>query len=298
MIDRGFLQKLPDQFKGCVQGRTLIFDGDGLCYRVSSTVKRMDTAIRRYQQEVLTLLFITQSQDCTIHLTSKGSRKNGRFLVNSVKPYQGQRKSKDKPPLLEPLREAVAQRENWLDEYSVILHRDVEADDGIITQAHANPEHGVVYSEDKDMRLTPYQYWEIESGVLRPHAGFGSIWEAYTPSGTLKVLGHGRKFFWAQCLMGDQADNIAGITRLDGALCGPAKAYAALKDINDESACANFVLSAYSRNSQNIMPEAYLLWLLRTPDDNVFKYISSLNLTEDNQKYLSECLAQEWFRKE
>lgn len=299
MIIRGVdVSKLPDQFKGCVQGRTLIFDGDGLCYRVSATVKRLDTAIRRYQQEVLTLLFLTQSQDATIHLTSKDSRKNNRFLVNSVKPYQGQRKGKPKPALLEPLREAVAQRENWLQEYNVVLHRDLEADDGMIMQAHSNPEHGLIYSEDKDLRMTPYQYWEIESGALRPAVGFGSIWIAYTPAGTLKVLGHGRKFFWAQCLMGDTADHIAGITRLDGKLCGPDGAFKALDSITDENECANFVLSAYKRNRQNILPEAYLLWLLRQPDDNVYKYMSSLKLSAENAAYLIDCTQQEWFRKE
>ena len=124
------VDSLPDQFEGYVQGRTLVLDGDGPCYVISSTVKRLDTAIRNYQQYILTQLFLTKSQDCRIHLTAKDSTKAGRYNVKAIKPYQGQRKGKDKPALLEPLREAIALPQNWLPEFEVLLHRELEADDG------------------------------------------------------------------------------------------------------------------------------------------------------------------------
>ena len=287
--------KLPAQFERRVPGRTLILDGDGLCYRVSATVKRIDTAIRKYQQEVLTLMFLTQSQYATVHLTAKDSWKNGRFEVQATKPYQGQRKGKAKPPLLEPLREAVAMRENWLDEYNVILHRELEADDGIIIQAHQLGESGIVYSEDKDMRMTPYPYWEIERGVLLPSTGYGNIWEKYTPAGTLKVLGHGRKFFWAQMLMGDSADHIQGIQRYYGKLCGPSMALSVLESVQCEHECANVVLDAYREADQNPHPEAHLLWLLRTRTDKVQDYFDVLALSEHNRRFLNECNSRDWF---
>jgi len=288
------LSSLSPQFEGHVQGRTLILDGDGLCYRVAATVKRLDTAIRHYQQGVLTLLFLTRSQNATVHLTSKDSYKNGRFLLRTAKPYQGNRSGKQKPPLLEPLREAITLRENWLDEFTVVLHRELEADDGMIIEAHELREHGLIYSEDKDLRMTPWPYWDIESGKHYDSAHFGWLHPKFTPSGTLKLIGQGRKFFWAQMLMGDTADNIQGVKRYMGKLCGPAAAFNALGKIECEHACANHVLDAYRAIGQNPLPEGHALWLLRCRTDSFQQYLRELVLTDENATFIAACAAEVW----
>ena len=293
------LSTLGDQFKGFVAGRTLILDGDGPCYVASATAKRLDTALRNFQQAILTQLFLTKSSHCNIHLTASTSHKAGRFQVIAVKPYQGNRNGKSKPPLLEPLRQAVAQRENWLPEYNVTMHHILEADDGMIHDAYQLREDGLIWSDDKDLRMTPYPYWCKEKGVILPSQPFGWLSPKFTPAGTMKLIGQGPLFFWAQMLMGDTADNVQGLIKCNGRLCGPAEAYKVLQPLEATQsidAVANCVLDAYRAIDQNPLPEAALLWLLRWPDDSALKYIESLALTEENRRYIHECNQRVWYR--
>lgn len=289
------LDDLPDQFQGHVQGRTLILDGDGPCYVAAATVKRLDTGVRRFQQEVLKRMFLAGAQDVRIHLTARNSDKHGRFRVKAVKPYQGQRDSSKKPPLLEPIREAVAQRENWLQEFdSVILHRELEADDGMIQDAYRLGEHGVINSDDKDLRMTPHLYFEQKTGQVMQSQPVGFVELAYTPSGTPKIVGQGPMFFWGQMLAGDTADNIQGILRLHGQKCGPVGAYEALKDCKCTTDAAQFVLDEYRAINQNPLAEGWLLWLTRWPGDNVLEYFRSLKLSGDNKDFIEDCLRRDW----
>lgn len=297
MIVKGVdLNALPDQFQGCVAGRTLILDGDGPAYRCAATVKRLDTAVRRFQQEVLTQMFNTQSQDAIVHLTARDSLKAGRFNVIATKPYQGQRKSKDKPPLLEPLREAMAMRENWLPEFTVVMNRALEADDGMMHDAYRLKDSGVIWSDDKDLRMTPYPYFEKDKGQVVGSMPFGYIDLKYTPSGTPKLIGQGPLFFWAQMLMGDTADNVAGLTSMDGKQCGTVAAFNALKSVGTLQDAANLVVGKYRENNQNVLPEGWLLWLLRWPGDNFWNYLMEFQWTPENERFIHECSTREWFR--
>lgn len=291
------LPELGDQFAGMVAGRTLLFDGDFALYAVSATVKTLPTAIRRYQQRVLEAIFLAKAQDASVHITSTQSWKNGRGYMLGAKPYQGNRTGKEKPALLEPLREAMARPENWLDDFTITLHRTLEADDGLMIEAYARQNNAVMRSGDKDLRLTPYLYYEEDTAnvVQAENSGFGSIWEAFTEGGTLKGLGLGRKFAWLQMLMGDPADNVQGILSLNGKRCGPANALAALTDITDEDECANYVIEAYSKIDQNPLPEGHCLWLLRSHDDQFTKYLQQLKFSKTNQEFLMDCFSRRWY---
>lgn len=286
---------LPAQFENtAVPGRVLILDGDGPCYGIAATVKRLDTGIRHFQQKVLELMFLTKSEYCHVHLTASDSYKNGRFLVNAAKPYQGNRTNKAKPALLEPLRQAVANNDNWLPEYHVRMHRELEADDGMMQDAYALGERSVIWSEDKDLRMTPYPYYCQDKGVVLPSQPFGWL----TPkvlTNSVKLIGQGPLFFWAQMLMGDTADNIKGVLKYSGKLCGPAGAYEALMNVKDIHEAANIVFDAYRAVDQNPIAEGYLLWLLRSHDDHVIKYFNEMKLSEENQRFYYECSQREWF---
>lgn len=288
---------LPAQFEGCVVGRTLILDGDGPCYVAAATAKRLDTAIRNFQQAVLTQMFLTRAQDCRVHLTASTSKKAGRFDVLASKPYQGNRKGKAKPSLLEPLRQAVASRDTWLPEYTAHLHYDVEADDAMIMDAYSLRENGLIWSDDKDLRMTPFSYWEKERGVVLEPTQHGWVSLKCTPGGQVKLTGHGLMFFWGQMLAGDGADNIVGLNRLYGKLCGPSGAFEVLKDCSTQQEAANLVIDAYRAHGQNPIPEGYLLWLLRSPADHVLHYFNEVGLSDENMRYLHECNTREWFRK-
>lgn len=285
---------LPDQFQNAVPGRTLIIDGDGPCYVCAATVKRLDTALRHYQQEILKRMFLAGASDCRIHLTARDSDKHGRFRVKATKPYQGQRKGKAKPALLEPLRELVADNSTWLDDYSVILHRELEADDGMIQDAYRLGENSVIWSEDKDLRMTPFPYYEINRGQVMPSQPVGWISIKHTDSGTAKMVGQGPMFFWAQMLMGDTADNIAGVQKYNGKLCGVVGAYEVLSEVRDINLAANLVLDAYRAIDQNAVAEGWLLWLTRWHKDNVINYMRELELTQVNRAYVEACVLRDW----
>ena len=285
---------LPDQFNNAVPGRTLILDGDGPCYVAAATVKRLDTALRNFQQEVLKRMFLAGASDCRIHLTARDSDKHGRFRVKAAKPYQGQRKGKAKPALLEPLRELVADNSTWLDDYSVLMHRELEADDGMMQDAYRLGDDGVIWSEDKDLRMTPYPYYEAKRGQVMQGQPVGWVSVAHTPSGTPKLVGQGPLFFWAQMLMGDTADNIAGVLRYNGKLCGAVGAYDVLKDVQDINVAANTVIDAYRVIDQNVLAEGWLLWLTRWHGDNVLQYMQSLALTSENAEFVRACSMRDW----
>lgn len=297
MILRGVdLANLPDQFHGCVQGRTLILDGDGPAYRAAATVKRLDTALRNFQQDILTQIFLAKAQDCVIHLTASTSDKAGRFRIKAEKPYQGNRQGKSKPPLLEPLRHAITLRENWLPEYTVVMHHLLEADDGMMQDAYRLKHHGVIWSDDKDLRMTPYPYFCRKTSTVLSGQGFGKLRLEYTEAGAPKCVGQGPLFFWAQMLMGDAADNVQGILTFRGKKCGAVGAYDALESVPDIHTAANIVLDAYRVIDQNPLPEGWLLWLLRWPGDNFWDYVMSLNISNKNKEYLHECRGRAWFR--
>lgn len=293
---------MPPLFGNVVQGRVLIVDGDGPAYVAAATAKRLDTALRNFQQNILTQLFLTKAQTARIHFTAKTSKKAGRFNVVAIKPYQGQRKDKAKPSLVEPLREAASDRSTWLEEYECVLHRELEADDGMMHDAYQLGENGLIWSGDKDLRMTPYPYWCREKGVILPSQPFGWLQPKYTPSGTMKLIGQGPLFFWAQMLMGDTADHIQGLLRYRGELCGPAKAYEVLHPLEaagDMNAVANVVLDAYRAIDQNPVAEGYLLWMLRWPGDHVVHYFNSLTLSKDNADFVRDCAYNRmWYKQE
>lgn len=285
---------VADQFAGLHTGITLIHDGDGDCYVAAATAKRLDTAIRNFQQAILKRMFMVRAQDAKIHLTARDSDKHGRFRVKASKPYQGNRTGKAKPALLEPLREAVADNSTWLQEYDVVLHRQLEADDGMIQDAYTLKEFGVISSADKDLRMTPYPYYEEARGQVMPSQPVGWISIKHTEGGNAKLTGQGPMFFWGQLLAGDTADNIRGIQKLDGKLCGIDGAYNALKDCITINDAANIVLDGYRKINQNVIAEGWLLWLTRWENDNVINYLHELDLSPANKDFVIDCSMRDW----
>lgn len=285
------LTDTTDQFEGCVVGRTLLLDADGLAYKATADAKKMDTAIRRFTTLIYEYMYLTKAEFCRAHLTPKGCYKNGRHLLLGAKPYQANRSGKPKPPLLEPLRSMASGLFSPHENIQVIANYQVEADDAMMMDAYSI-ENSIVVSEDKDLNIVPCPRYCIKTGrtlVLTPGDRFGWIGTRSTESGKLKPDGHGTKFFWLQMLMGDTADNVKGILKFDGKLCGEVAALAALNSITCEHHAANLVLNAYMVIDQNPIPEAEMLWLQRAPNDSAIGYIWGLNLTERNRQFLLEC---------
>lgn len=281
-------------YEGAQPGRILLLDADGPAYKAAATVKTLDTAIRKFIKLALTQMFLTNSEHGKLYLTASGCVKAYRDCYPTVKPYQGNRSGKAKPPLLEPLRCAIARiaaegGAGLPPELSVELHHYWEADDAMIMDAHAQGPLGLVESADKDLRLTPGPYLEQETGVIDiiPDR-YGWISEAYTPAGKLKIKGHGTAFFWAQMLMGDKADNVVGLSKLDGKPIGERGALNFLAGITSEQEAAEKVAWAYVRNGQDMLAEAECLWLRRNQHDSAYAYFMELDLGAKLNKWYTE----------
>ena len=294
ILSRFNLDDVPSTFAGYVLGRTVIVDGDDACYSCSAGAAKLSTAQKRFKTAMYEIMFLTKAQFARVHLTPKGCYKNGRHLLLGAKPYQGNRKGKPKPALLEPLRESAHTLFSGEPEIEVFPQMLLEADDACVIDAYSIP-NAILWSKDKDLKLAPCTRYCTETGRELTIVGrFGWIGSRFTESLKEKADGHGTKFFWLQMLMGDTADNVRGVISYEGKLCGELTALNILRNIEGEDEAANLVLDAYRAINQNPVPEAEALWLLRSPDDSACAYIWSLGLSDENRAYFLECYNSKW----
>lgn len=281
------------------RGRILLYDGDAACYVHTAGVKKLSTAQNRLEKDILTMMYLAKCDNARVHLTPRGCRKNNRHLLLGVKPYQANRGSTKKPQWLEPLRDTAPEYFKDHPTIDVYGHYDLEADDVLMID-HYSMDNGVLVSADKDLLISPKEQYMPLTGeflVLPKNDRFGWIkrYEWMTQSGKpkAKCIGKGTKFFLAQMLMGDAADHVQGIIKYNNKLCGYAGALATLEHIECEHEAVNTVLDGYRVLDQNPIPEGQAMWLLRTYDDDVYKYFTSNELTTENQQFLDDC----WFNR-
>ena len=285
---------VPAQFGSVRSGKTLILDGDGLCYKASATAVRFNTVMRRAQEEILKWQYLVGVNSVQVHLTSSDCTKHHRFEVASVKEYQGTRTGTAKPVLLDACREGLLKPEWELEGVTVHLHSSIEADDAMMIQAYTLGDLGIIASEDKDLRMTPYPFYDHYIGLVYDSTTKGFVGTRVTPSGKAALTGHGPLFFWAQMLSGDKADNIQGIKKYFGKKCGDSTAVGILRDVESVHHAADLVIDGYQYIQQNVLAEGWLLWLKRSPFDNVVDYMHSLDLTDRHKRFLDRCGSTLW----
>lgn len=279
---------------GSTKDRTLLYDGDGACYACTAGVAKIETALRRIEIDILEKMQLARCSKARVHLTPRGCFKNGRHLLKTVKPYQENRSSTNKPPLLEVLRAQMSRYFENHKDITVIAHYDIEADDGLMIDAYTLPNTCMI-SPDKDLRINPFESYDLDTGafdtLLTGRYGWIHRKQWLTPSlkSNSKVTGKGTKFFLAQLLMGDLADNVKGLISLQGKSIGEAGAFKLLEPIKSESEAVNVIVDAYRDIRQNVVAEGEAMWLLRNYDDNVIKYFLECNLTPLNEEFVLEC---------
>lgn len=281
-------------------GRILLYDGDAAAYIHTAGVAKLPTALRRFEIDIYEKMFAANCSTARVHLTPRGCLKNNRDKLNTVKPYQGNRTGKAKPPLLEILRSNAVEHFKSVSDIDVLAHYDVEADDALMMDAFKYDSTCMV-SFDKDLRINPFQSYDYDDGKffsLLDGDTFGWIDRKYwlTPSGKSqsKMIGKGTKFYWAQMLMGDAADNVQGILKLNGKLCGEAGTYIALNDVKCEHEAANLVIDGYRAIGQNVVAEGEAMWLMRHRGDSAYNYMKSLDLSPQNLQFLEDTNATAW----
>lgn len=280
--------------------KTLLLDGDIIMYKAASSNDQIGNALFDAQKMVLSTIFKTHCKDAIVFLSAKNCKKLNRKKIKSVKPYQYNRQDKEKPLLLDQLKVVFSDKNNILDNYKVVVTKNIEADDAIIIESYKLKDKGIVYSVDKDLRQTGNSYYDIDKCNVFDNIGFGKLERRYSSGGELKVGGYGRIIFWLQMLCGDQADGIVGLKTLNNKRCGIVSAYNFIESLIEpdgtynESKIADAVISKYREIDQNAICEGWLLWLLRDIKDTVIKYFYEVLKDKDNIEFIKKCEKEEW----
>lgn len=195
-----------------VPGLILHVDGDMICYSCAGNDETLPGEARqRAMSKINKFKAMSGAERIVVHMTNAAGNKGERYLVATVKPYQGQRKGGRKPKNHAYLCE-------WLQTYKgpdmqVKVWANREADDGVAACAYhaARCGKGVGYiaiaSQDKDFRMFPGLHIDWISYDLVTVKD--NEWAITNNSGKL----FGYKWFWMQMLHGDAADHIPGLEK-------------------------------------------------------------------------------------
>ncbi len=222
-----------------------------------------------------------------LYLTSHTGNKGGRFEQAILKEYQANRADRtNTPPMLYSIRD-------WMvASLSAISCENCEADDAMSEAQYrairnSKERLSIICTLDKDLMMVPGLHLNWKDGNIIKVKGFGKIWIDDSKK-QKKLKGYGTKFFWAQMLMGDSADNISGLpgVMIDDTLkpVGPVAAELILSHCKNDSDAFNVVGKLYQQYAatpgfkywngghqvsfENVfLSEGRLLWMRRKKDD-------------------------------
>lgn len=205
--------------------RVVHIDADFTAYQIAADTREekdgirpmrdLDFKLRQIEDIALMHMETVGASKFVLHVTPSGSNKGGRAGQAVQKEYQANRLGRDKPEHLDIIRAAIAET-TYRFGYGV-AHLDQEADDGLVQANIEDINNSIILTRDKDLRMAYGWHYDPDTDdmiFVEPDT-FGDIWIDDTKS-SKKVVGYGPAFFWAQCLMGDTADNIAGLPKLSG----------------------------------------------------------------------------------
>lgn len=300
------LKPAQDIFPEIVSGRIAHIDADFIAYQVAAETKQEldpDDPTERRTYEQMTeqadeaaqyIRKMAGAEQAVLHIT-KSIHKGYRVDIAKLKPYQGNRANRIKPDNLEGIKEFLGRGANSY-ELTGCISVQQEADDTMCQAMFADPQ-AVLCSADKDLLMVPGKRLNHKTYCIEDqldHFGFIKI---DTETSSKKIVGRGTKFFWAQCLTGDNADNISGLPECPGEIagtksgkpkkCGPVLAYDLIKDATDDAECFKIVKECFVRLSkdhgyqfkhwktgenitatQALLSEMQLLWMRRNPTPN------------------------------
>lgn len=214
-----------------VPGRIAHIDADFMAYQVSAESKAEldpdDPTPRKTLEDmkhnayaaVTHIRRMAAAERAVLHVTTAVT-KGGRTEQAMLKPYQANRADRsNKPEHLDTIRDHLGKGAgdttglltgvNWTSQ---------EADDGMAQAHYQDPENTIICSADKDLLMVPGWKLDMYTNKIRQEKdAFGWI-DLDRSKSSAKVIGGGTKFFWAQCLMGDQADNISGVPEVPGSM--------------------------------------------------------------------------------
>ena len=230
-------QLLPDM----VIGREIHMDGDSAAYKCSGKDGTpLSVCKKRFREFVEDKRKAAGAEFVNLCFTGGDGTKGGRYLTAVTQGYQEKRVGTQRPENLPALR-AWALNEyqgkamdahdflesegyNYFTGNVRVLETSEEADD-TMTQLHqvfkdrGLHDLSVICAEDKDLFMNDGLFLDWNTHELRDcPTPYGHIESYQTPSGTNKIIGAGKAFFFAQLLTGDTADNIPGLPYFTSAI--------------------------------------------------------------------------------
>lgn len=276
-----------------VPGRVLHVDGDYLAYFMAGNAETdVGTARRNALQRIINFKDMCGADKCLLHLTAPGSTKADRYLIASVKPYQGKR-SGEKPKNWAALRDFLESYQGK--EFKPYIWGDREADDGMaLLMNHAKDrELAVSCTRDKDMR----QY----SGL---HLGWMDYMLVDVPAGAFRHVDHagllyGHAWLWQQSLQGDSVDDIPGLPKYLKAngkygLMGEKTAASFLESATCDEEAFQVVAKLYGGKwlglwGEMLAEQLMLLWLRKDPKASMLNFLDHLDLDRSTDNYAELC---------
>ena len=201
-----------------VHHRTLLVDGDGLCYYCAGNDDTdIGTARRNLIDKVKRAAELVGAGQIKILVTGAGSHKGHRYALARVKPYQGQRAGSRRPKNWQGLRDLL---DTGFPGVEIETTYTAEADDLFGFYAYNDPDNTVILTQDKDMRMLPGTHLDwVTNRVHVVEHGLATVRQEHIMYNRTVVDSvfndkqYGPKWFWLQMLHGDTADNIPGLPK-------------------------------------------------------------------------------------
>lgn len=254
--------------------KKLLIDGDILRYEIGAVCQSVEvnfgtTYIRphtelRVRDAVDTFIDRVQERtDCDGFELFLSAGSNYRDSIAVTNPYKGQRDKSTKPYHWRTVGEIL------FADYGALSIHGAEADDALSIFARRDPEHTIIASRDKDLRIVPCYHFSWKCGESQPEVPVHLVdelgWLDARPykSGGFKLVGEGLKFFYGQVLVGDAIDNYKGCPRV-----GPVAAVGALASCQNEEELYQSTLTLYvsklgpEKGYELMLENARLAWLL------------------------------------
>jgi hypothetical protein len=270
-----------------VHQRTLLVDGDGLCYYCAGNDDTdIGTARRNLIDKVKRAAELVGAGQIKILVTGAGSHKGHRYAIARVKPYQGQRAGSRRPKNWQGLRDLL---DTGFPGVEIETTYTAEADDLFGFYAYNDPDNTVILTQDKDMRMLPGTHLDwVTNRVHVVEHGLATVRQEHIMYNRTVVDSvfndkqYGHKWFWLQMLHGDTADNIPGLPKYSPVFDGklkPVGEVTAGKLLNDPAHMPDpdippgdlvsyWYASYYDKRwLVEMLEQACLLWMRRNPDN-------------------------------
>lgn len=232
--------------------RRLVDPSEGKLQQIVTPIP-LEFCLQRCRMLIESILENTGADSYQLYLTSN-DKSNYRFKLATLKEYKGNRKNSKKPFHYDSIREYIMK---YWDGQMVY---DQEADDAMGIAQMKSKGSTIIASIDKDVNMIPDYHYDIDTEEIYIATDPG---ELFLTDKRNKIFGRGLKWFYAQILLGDTADNIPGIPGY-----GPVNTYNKLQPLETELEFLDTVKGVYKAHYKDKSTIALrevmnLLWIRR-----------------------------------